>query len=278
MFWFWIILGIFLLLCALWLFLIAPNLQRQAALAPFLGIRYAHRGLHDATHAENSLSAFARAAESGFAIELDVRLSAEGELVVFHDDRLTRMCGIDRAVRDLTCGQLASVSLAGTGEGVPTFRDVLNLVAGRVPLLVEIKEDAGDEAVSRKTVQLLRDYTGAYLIESFNPLSLATVRRLLPQALRGQLNAHLSADPSRKKLSYRLTEHFLLNVAARPDFIAYEGRARSFLPFRVLRRLFCVATFAWTVRSGEEEEEYRKCGFDTVIFEGYLPESPFISK
>ena len=102
---------------------------------------YAHRGLHNAERAENSMSAFRAAVEAGFGIELDVRLSKDGRLVVFHDDTLDRVCGREGRVDDFTAEELATFRLSGTEDGIPLFTDVLAVVDGKIPLLVEIKEN-----------------------------------------------------------------------------------------------------------------------------------------
>ena len=100
------------------LYMISPG-KKRSEMEKFKEIKYAHRGLHDATKAENSLSAFAAAKEKGYGIELDVRLSKDGELVVFHDDNLTRMAGIDGKVVDFTAEELSKMSLSGTSDGAP---------------------------------------------------------------------------------------------------------------------------------------------------------------
>lgn len=265
-----VLLLIFLLLLLAVPILICPGRRRKGVDA-FSHVLFAHRGLHDATHAENSLSAFARAVEHGYGIELDVRLSKDGELVVFHDDTLDRVAGVPGLVKDFTTRELSAMSLSGTAEGIPTFRAVLDLVGGRVPLLVEIKENAGDSEVSEKTAKMLASYKGPFVIESFNPLSLARIRRLLPDVYRGQLSDRLTREKQFRKPMFVLLEMFLLNFRARPDFIAYRFDETRFFPFRLLHALYPRPLFAYTVKSVEEERFARAHGFDTVIFENYLP-------
>lgn len=267
-----ILAALIVFLFGLWLFLAAPGGGRKRARA-FARVCYAHRGLHNAERAENSLSAFRAAAGAGFGIELDVRLSADGEVVVIHDPDLKRVAGVDRRVRDMTAAELAAVSLSGTGEGVPLFRDVLSVVAGRVPILVEIKEDtAADRDVTPAALAVLRDYDGAYFIEGFNPFSIARTRKDAPETVRGMLSDHFTLRKETDTPMFRALQLFLTNVIARPQFIAYNGLARRYLPFRLLRGLFRVPTFAWTIRTPEEEKICRKAGFDSVIFENYVPD------
>lgn len=253
-----------------YLFLIFPGRRREMSDA-LIHLPYAHRGLHGTGCAENSLSAFAAAVERGYGIELDVRLSRDGELVVFHDAETDRVTGVHGIVSEMSAMELASLSLCGTGEGVPTLREVLSLVDGRVPLLIEIKEDPPSHAVSDRTAELLSRYSGEYLIESFNPLSLSRMRRLLPAVRRGQLADRLTREREYRRPIYLILELFLCNRLARPDFIAYRLDEVGFFPLRLLRRLYPRPLLAYTVRSEEEERDARAAGFDSVIFEGYLP-------
>lgn len=255
-------------LFVIYLILIAPGAKKN--IKTFKNISFAHRGLHGDGRAENSMSAFRAAVDAGYGIELDVRLSSDGRLVVFHDDTLERVAGVEGRVDAYTAEQLGTMSLSGTVDGVPLFSDVLETVAGKVPLLVEIKEDPGVSSVSQKVCEMLAKYEGDYLVESFNPISLATVAKHLPNAARGILSHRYYAyEPYRKPL-YFLLQCLLFNRICRPAFVAYDFR-HSNLSLRFVR-LMGAATFAWTVRSKEEEELAKKRGFDGVIFENYLPE------
>jgi glycerophosphoryl diester phosphodiesterase len=217
------------------------------------------------------MSAFKSAVANGYGIELDIRLSKDGELVVFHDDTLDRVRGRDGRVTDFTADELAAFKLSGTNDGIPKFSDVLALVNGRVPLLVEIKEDAGNSAVSRAACKMLKDYKGEYIVESFNPLSLKTVKENMPSITRGILSHRYYAYEQYKKPLYFALQSLLLNFLCRPAFIAYDHRHADSFALRLVRKLFGVPTLAWTVRSADEEKEARKNGFDGIIFENYLP-------
>lgn len=256
-------------LILLYLFLIAPRNRRQ--MNKFKSVMYAHRGLHNGERAENSMSAFRAAVEGGYGIELDVRMSRDGRLVVFHDDTLDRVCGREGKVIDFTADELAAFSLNGTADGIPLFTDVLKLIDGRVPLLVEIKENPGNSRVSEKTCEILRDYEGEYIIESFNPLSLRTVKGIMPHIPRGILSHRYYSYEQYRKPLYFILQSLLLNFLCRPAFIAYDHRHASAFGLRLIRRLFRTPTLAWTVRSAEEEATARKAGFDGIIFESYIP-------
>lgn len=253
----------------IYLFLVAPKNRKE--MKEFKSEYYAHRGLHNSERAENSMSAFRAAVEEGFGIELDVRLSKDGKLVVFHDDTLDRVCGREGKVIDFTADELATFSLSGTKDGIPLFTDVLSLVDGKVPLLVEIKENPGNSAVSKETCRILKEYKGRYIVESFNPLSLRTVEQEDPGIVRGILSHRYYEYEQYRKPLYFLLQSLLLNFLCRPAFIAYDHKhARSFA-LRFVRSFFGVPCVAWTVRSPEEEEEARKNHFDGIIFEGYIP-------
>ena len=251
-------------------FLIAPG-KRNAKMEKYKSVRYAHRGLHDGARAENSLSAFAAAKAAGYGMELDIRLSADGQLVVFHDSTLNRVCGIEGKVRDMTVEQLKKVSLSGTGEGIPTFREVLELIDGAVPLLIEIKLDPGEGGVAERFIEEIEGYRGDFIVESFNPMALKTVKRARPDILRGFLSADYTKDERYKgKILYWLLTNLYLNYMMRPDFIAYEKTGGAIKNIRYLRKKFNTPLIAWTAKSEEEEIKALGDGFDTVIFENYL--------
>jgi len=232
---------------------------------------YAHRGLHNEEKAENSISAFKAAVDAGYGIELDIRLSKDGKMVVFHDDTLDRVCGREGKVIDFTAEELATFKLNGTNDGVPLFSEVLALVDGKVPLLVEIKENPGDSAVSKAACEMLKEYKGDFIVESFNPLSLKTVKENMPEITRGLLSQRYYEYEKYRKPLYFALQALLLNFLCRPAFIAYDHRHAKAFGLRFIRGFFDVPTLAWTVRSAEEEAIARKNGFDGIIFENYLP-------
>ena len=256
-------------LALIYLFLIAPKNKKE--MNKFKAVMYAHRGLHNEDRAENSMSAFKAAVSGGYGIELDVRLSKDGRLVVFHDDTLDRVCGREGRVIDFTAEELATFKLNSTDDGIPLFSDVLSLVDGRVPLLVEIKEDPGVSAVSEATCEILKGYKGEFIIESFNPLSLRVVKKSYPQIPRGILSQRYYEYEKYRKPLYFLLQSLLLNFLCRPAFIAYDHRHAKAFGLRLVRGIFGVPTLAWTVRSPEEELVARKNGFDGIIFENYIP-------
>jgi len=263
--------GVALLGFLLWLFLVAPRMSR-GKMEKYKSVRYAHRGLHGEGAPENSLTAFSRACDRGFGIELDIRLSSDGELVVFHDETLMRMCTREERVSSLTRSELSKIRLGDSDDTVPSFREVLELVGGRVPLLIEIKQAAGEGNVAERFLSEIADYTGEYIVESFNPFALRTVRRARPDILLGILSTeYMKEERFRGNLLYRQLERLRLNFLARPDFISYDKNGSRVLALRLIRKLFRTPTLAWTVKSEAEEKLAKEQGFDGVIFEKYLP-------
>ena len=267
------VLGAVALAFLAYLFLIRTRRTGEVMKA-YRGVSFAHRGLHGEGRAENSLSAFSAAVDAGFGIELDVRLSKDGVMVVFHDDTLTRVAGIDKRVDELTLAELKECRLLGTEDTVPTFREVLELIDGKVPLLIEIKEDAGNNRVTETLVGELEGYVGPYIVESFNPLSLRTFRKFRRDVPLGILSQHFCRREQYKgKFLYFLLENMLLNFLSVPDFVAYDHTDADMPSLKLARSVFGTPTVAWTVRSAEEERVAKEAGFEGVIFECYLPKT-----
>lgn len=260
-----------ILICILYLFLLHPHL-RHPNTAPFIGIFFAHRGLHDASRniPENSLTAFRRAVDAGYGIELDVRLSADGVPVVFHDSLLSRMCAIDQRVDSLTFSQLRECQLPGTDEKIPSLSEVLALVNGAVPLLVEIKMERFDFQIPSKINEILSAYQGPYCVESFHPAALWWYRRHRPDVLRGQLSTHFNTENHTLSPFQYLFGKMVLNVFARPDFISYNRRFQKDISLFLCRRLFGADAAGWVIHSERELQSSKKY-FNMYIFEGFFP-------
>jgi len=272
------ILILLILLFLLWLLLICPTEASAVQTAPFLGHSFAHRGLHGQTPdtPENSLAAFREAVAHGYGIELDIALSQDGEVVVFHDETLKRMCGVDGRIDELTLAELQKLSLAGTAERIPLFADVLALVAGQVPLIVEFKNTKTNKLLVEKALALLDDYSGAYCVESFNPFLISLIRRARPHLFRGQLASH--STRKRKRLLWFALEYLLFNIVSRPHFIAYDHRQMSNLSYRAAVRWLHAIPVAWTVRTQEDFYALYDSGVDVQIFENFLPPTEIVDE
>ena len=214
---------------------IAPGHLSRQKRSIFRGVNYAHRGLHsrDRRIPENSLPAFRRAAREGYGIELDVRLSKDGKVVVFHDDTLDRVCGVPARVDELTWEELRALRLYGTDERIPLFSEVLRSIHGAAALIVELKNGPRNRELCEKTKAILEEYRGNVCIESFNPLIVAWFRFHAPQLVRGQLATAFRdyhSDGVKTAAAFVL-HNTLLNFLSRPQFIAYRIGRRP-LPVR----------------------------------------------
>lgn len=264
-----VLIVILLVLAALALFILAPS-RRRRRMAAWRGTAFAHRGLHGDGAAENTMTAFERACEAGFGIELDVQLSRDGHVVVFHDDDLLRMTGDPRRVDEVDLAELQGLDLP-FGEHIPLFEGVLARIGGRVPLLVELKNGKRNAELCEKTLALLRRYQGRYIVESFNPLIVLWFRRHARGVLRGQLVSDMkNYMPQFGKGVAWLLASLCLNCAARPDFVAYDADADFAAP-RIQRILFNTPMACWTIRSKERCEKALEMG-EMPIFEGFMPE------
>ena len=258
----------------LYLWMLGPNRPRKEEMRPFEKNYVAHRGLYDPAKGipENSLTAFRLAAEAGYGMEMDLQLTRDGKLVVFHDKTLERMCGVKVNLTDLTYEELQSYRLSGTEERIPLFDEVLEVVDGRTPLIVEIKSEGRCFRTTRMACERLATYPGIYCMESFHPLCMWWVRRHYPKILRGQLSMNYFVEEPKKPFYQKLVmTSMIFNVFSRPDFIAYKHSHREQFSYRLLRKFYRVENVAWTIQSQEELEQARKV-FQVMIFDSFLPE------
>lgn len=233
---------------------------------------YAHRGLHDADKPENSMAAFRAALAGGYGIELDIHLMRDGNLAVIHDSSLKRIAGADVRIEDLSTEDLTSYHLAGTGECIPLFADVLDLFAGRAPLIVELKVAGGNYAdLCQAACRLLDSYNGPYCIESFDPRAVAWFRKHRPDVIRGQLSENWMGKklPVPAVLRWILTFH-ISNIYTRPDFIAYKYADRKVFGTEICRKFWNLQGVSWTLKTPEEYAIAVEEGW-IPIFEGFRP-------
>ncbi len=251
-----------------------PDLPRD-----FLSRPIAHRGYHDAGTGviENSRAAFDAAIAQGFGIEMDLQLSRDGEAMVFHDYGLSRLTEQEGAVQMYDAVDLQRLTLRGTDETVPSFAEILTLVNGRVPLLVELKDQDGALGpnigrLERRVAELLADYHGEVALMSFNPHSMIEMRRLAPETIRGLTTenfiqtTHLIPTPRKKELTE--IPHYAVADAC---FISHDWQDLDSDPVKNIRaqggHVLC-----WTIKSAEDEATARKLA-DNVTFEGYNPDA-----
>ncbi|WP_298725473.1 glycerophosphodiester phosphodiesterase [uncultured Ferrovibrio sp.] len=230
----------------------------------------AHRGLHDIAKGvpENSLLAFQKAIEGDYAIELDVRLTGDGQVVVFHDPDLRRLCGREGIVAQIPLAELKELTLLGTQEKVPSFRDVLDMVKGRVPLVVEIKKEKGEPAgiLDASVARMLQHYPGPFVVQSFNPRTVKWFQKNAPQIVRGQISTDLANMTKGLSWFSRLQlKRALMTGYGEPDFLAYDVRD---LPSEITAaaRRRGLPILSWTVRTPAERAR-AAAHADNIIFE-----------
>lgn len=149
----------------------------------------AHRGYHNIQKGipENSMLAFKEAIENNLIIELDVHILKDGNVAVFHDDNLMRMTGINKNIKDMNYNELKKIRLQETNQTIPLLVDVLKLIDGQVPLIIETKYDAKYGVLEKEVIKILQQYNGMFAVKSFNPFSVMYFKRKFPEAIRGQL-------------------------------------------------------------------------------------------
>jgi glycerophosphoryl diester phosphodiesterase len=241
----------------------------------FLEVPLAHRALHDVNDGrpENSRAAIHAAIAAGYGIEIDVQLSSDGAAMVFHDYALDRLAFDTGAVRLRSAADLSAIRLKGGDEGIPTLSEVLDIVAGQVPLLVELKDQDGGMGtdigpLERATAEALQGYQGPLAVMSFNPNSVVMMAELLPDVARGLVtSAYRYAD-------WPLPKATCDHLRGIPD---YERSGSCFISHEVddlardrvaeLKQQGA-AICCWTVRSATEERIARRIA-DNITFEGY---------
>ncbi len=266
---FFLIPAFVLLLILVYLFILVRPAGRLRTASPLLFGHYAHRGLHNEEIPENSLAAFRHAVKHGYGVELDLQLSADGKVMVFHDYTLDRMTAHSGKLSDYTAAELQRMYLKNrlgemTKETIPTLRQVLESVSGAVPLLIELKGENLNTALCPAADAILQKYKGAYCVESFNPVLLRWYKKHRRSILRGQLYTDVFHDNKRLP-HYFLLSLMVLNVMSRPHFIACNQKYRRNLPVRLTTGFFGAERFTWTVRSEEERVD----GY--MIFENIRP-------
>ena len=226
---------------------------------------YAHRGLHTEGVPENSMAAFRAALEAGYGIELDVHLLKDGNLAVIHDSQLERVTGQKGTIEKLTTEELSQYYLGQTEQTIPQFQQVLDLFAGKAPLIVELKCADGNHAqLCRAVCKVLDDYDGLYCVESFDPRAVAWLRKNRPDICRGQLSENWMG----KKMSIPAILRWIMtyhigNVYTRPDFIAYKFSDRRAFGTNICRKWLGLQGVSWTLTNKRE--------YDTAVREGWIP-------
>ncbi len=225
----------------------------------------AHRGLWENGLIENSISAYKYAVDNGYPIEIDLYSSTDGVLFSFHDYNLKRMTGLDALIYEKSAKELKELRLLDSNEQIPTFDEILTLVDGKVPLLIELKDQA-DSSYIDKVVERLKRYKGEFAIQSFDPLYIKRVKKLAPEFIRGILATKTHGKPLPFIKRY-VVKNMSLNFMIKPDFISYSFEDLP-LPKRKTKKLPLIS---WTITSQADYEKIKPF-VKNIIFENFIPE------
>jgi glycerophosphoryl diester phosphodiesterase len=234
----------------------------------------AHRGLHGGGLIENTLGAAAAAVALNYGIEVDLQLSADGEVVVFHDTTLDRLTDANGPLAARTLTDLKKLAFRNSRERIPTLQELLDTVAGRTPLILELKsEGGGDMRLPARVTRILTGYAGPVACMSFDPVMVLALQKHAPGLPRGIVAERYYDDPDWKELSR--TQKFMLGNLlhmwrTKPHFIAYYVRDLPALAPLLARHVLGMKLLTWTVRS-EAERKRARWWAQQVIFEGFRP-------
>lgn len=231
----------------------------------------AHRGLHseDKSVPENSLAAFRAAVNHGYPIELDINILKDDTVIVFHDKDLKRMTGNPSMLKDVDYVDIQGLSLLKTEEKIPTLDEVLALVGGKVPLLIELKHHFNAIKMAEILVGKMKHYPGLWAVQSFHPNIVLWFKKHHPEIPRGQISEYFLEEKDMKKITKYLLKTLKLNILTKPDFINYGLRD---MPNRYLdrakRKGYIVIGYA---AKSQAELDQVKARYHNAVFEFFIP-------
>ena len=220
----------------------------------------AHRGLHSDTVGENTLLSFEKAIAKNYIIELDLRLTKDKEVIVYHDNNLKRLTGIDKEVKDLTYEEIKKITLK-TGEHIPKFSEALRVIDGKVPILIELKIDNKYGVLEKEVVKYLDNYEGKFAIQTFNPFSLYWFKQHRKDYIRGEL---VTLEYNFNFITNLICKYMILNPIIKPDFISMNIKK---LPNQRIRNKYVL--IGWTVRNKKDLQKFKN-SCDNLICEKIL--------
>ncbi len=249
--------------------MVAPTHQGKH-LDKYKNKRFAHRGYHTDTIPENSIAAFKEAKKLDLPVEFDVQFTKDGQVVVFHDSTLDRMCGVSGKVRDFTYEDLQQFRLNDTEEKIPLLSEVLDVLDGTL-ILLEMKYYDGltDCRICEETCKIINGYKGDIIIESFSPFIVGWFKKNRPEMIRGQLATDGAGKKDQSWFNRFMSKNLLLNVISRPHFVAYRYDHSFSLGLWVCKNIFKSLTFGWTPRSKAEMDKAMQ-EFDGAIGENFM--------
>ncbi len=231
----------------------------------------AHRGLHtkDKVVPENSMLAFRNALDHDYAIECDVNILGDETVVIFHDFDLKRMCDDDRILEHLSYDDIKDLKLFNTDQHIPKLQELLDLVQGKKPLLIELKPHGSVDHLVYHTMEIMKNYEGPYALFSFHPMAVSALKKYYPHVIRGQISEYFINNQFMNKLSKFLMKRMVFNRFTKPDFISYGIKD---LPNKYLdkakKKGITVISYA---AQSQEDFDLVKSHYDNVVFEYFHP-------
>ena len=234
--------------------------------------QYAHRGLFDNKQQipENSLKAFKKALENNYAIELDIQAISDNTFVCFHDSNLKRMTNLDSKLYNYNYEQLKEIKLLDSNEEIPKFIDVLNVVSGKVPLLIEIKSHQNYKKHLNNLVLILDQYKGNYAVFSFDPKIVKWFKKYRPNYIRGQITSYFHENNKMPKLIKYLMKTLFFNKFTKPDFISYNIDNLPNKYANKFKNQNNKVVFGYTARTQDQYDAILN-NYDNVVFESFRP-------
>lgn len=224
----------------------------------------AHRGLFDNKYIyENTIEAFAQAIDKNYHIELDVHLLKDNTIVVYHDDNLKRLAGINKKLKDITYKEIKNIKI-GKNSHIPTLVEVLDLVKGKVTLLIELKSDYLGVKLEKEIVKILDNYQGKYAIQSFNPLTLLWFKKNRPSILRGLIMSSFKFKDLRQNV-FKTSQRKIGKYLCKPDFLSFN--VTSITIDKLLKKHKNKFLLGWTITNKEKYNKY-KLYYDNLVCEG----------
>ncbi len=231
----------------------------------------AHRGLHslDLKVPENSLLAFKKAVEQGYSIEMDLNMLKDGTIVVIHDFNFKRLTGLDQKANQLNYEDIKDLRLHHTNEKIPTLKEVLELVDGKVPLLIELKPFGHINSFCHHFYEVIKDYPGKWAVFSFNPVVVRWFKKNQPQIIRGQISKFFTKDDHLFQPAAYMLKRMVFNTLTKPDFISYNVHD---MPNKYIdkykKKGLTIISFA---ARNQEELDFVRTHYDNIVFEYFIP-------
>lgn len=227
---------------------------------------FAHRGLHNKDIPENTIAAFLHAVENEFDIELDIRLTKDSQIVVFHDSSLKRLCGENLLIEDSNYQDIKDIKILNTSETIPLLKDVLDLLPKKTEYLIELKPSKNSKKFVSLFLQLLKSRQTKYAIHSFDPRIVNQFKKQDPSIIRGQIS---STFPNSKKISKYILTHLITNLYTNPDFTNYRFED---LPRKKLDKLHKKGHMIVSyVARTQEDLDFVRERYDNAVFEDFIP-------